>query len=488
MKKAVILARVSTSRQEKEGMSLQNQLPILQNYARTQGFEIDQEFVFSETAGLKIRKKFEEMVDYIKKKSDVKIIIAYRVDRITRNFRDAVLIDELMKDHNKEVHFVDDRLVIDKNSTGRDMQDWDLKVFLAKQQLNRLSEDGKNSGIFKVQRGEWPGAAPFGYDNVLLENKKKWVVSNPFEANLVKYLFETYATGTVSFLTLTHKIKEEFGYKITTSKVDQILNRKFYTGVMQYGGLDYPHNYEQLITMSLFEKVQAVKNQNGQRGKGIKNGKLPFLYRGLIKCSECGSSITTERKKNKYHYYKCTQHYKKHNAEYVPEDDITEQISTVLDLVHMEQDELNRLLSVLNDSHEGQKALNRELLATYQGEYTKLTERVSKAYDYLFKGAIPEDDCSKKIDEYRSKQTVLQAKIDNLKKSDESFYRTIETILQVVTNAGNLFKSSGMDAKREILSLAFQNLELDGPNLIYEWSPLFEKVAYCIDHPKWYAR
>ena len=63
------MARVSALRQEKEGLSLQDiQLPLLRDYARDNGFEIDREFVFSESADRKIRTKFMEMIEYVKKK------------------------------------------------------------------------------------------------------------------------------------------------------------------------------------------------------------------------------------------------------------------------------------------------------------------------------------------------------------------------------------------------------------------------------------
>ena len=144
--KAVILARISTTRQEKEGLSLKDiQLPVLREYAKNKGLEVEREFVFSESADYKIRKKLGEMVSYVKTNNNIKTIISYRVDRITRNFRDAVLIDDLRLNYDKEIHFVYDDLTISKNTVGRDIQDWDLKVFLAKQYLNRLKEDAKNS-------------------------------------------------------------------------------------------------------------------------------------------------------------------------------------------------------------------------------------------------------------------------------------------------------------------------------------------------------
>ncbi len=71
MKKAVILARVSTKRQEEEGLSLNDiQLPRLKKYAADKGFEVPESaiFVFQESADEKIRHKFSKMLSYVKKK------------------------------------------------------------------------------------------------------------------------------------------------------------------------------------------------------------------------------------------------------------------------------------------------------------------------------------------------------------------------------------------------------------------------------------
>ena len=157
MKKAVILARVSTLRQEKEGLSLKDiQLPILRDYAKDNDLEVVREFVFSESADRKIRTKFTEMIDFVKSKTDVEAIIAYRVDRVTRNYRDAVLIDDLRSEYKKEIHFVYDRLVISQKTIGHNITDWDTKVYLAKQFLNRLKDDAITTAQRKLANGEWP--------------------------------------------------------------------------------------------------------------------------------------------------------------------------------------------------------------------------------------------------------------------------------------------------------------------------------------------
>lgn len=257
--KAVILARVSTARQEEEGLSLDNQLQTLREYAVKKDLEVVQEFRFSESADRKIRKKFNEMVDFVKQHNEVNAIIAYRVDRITRNYRDAVAMDDLRLDCNKELHFVYDRLVIDKDTVGRDIVDWDLKVFLAKQYLNRLKEDAINSALFMLKNGLWPQKAPYGYRNITKEDKKKWLVIEPFEAEVIKKMYEWYSTASFSMLEVRSKVKEVFGKDFSKGYVDFILKNKFFHGVMVYSGKEYPHNYERIMSPDLLEKYKKLR-------------------------------------------------------------------------------------------------------------------------------------------------------------------------------------------------------------------------------------
>ena len=150
--KAIILARVSTKDQE-HGHSLTAQVRRLEEYAKIKGFEIIKVYSFSETAGNKIRKKFEEVLRYLRENKDVRILLTENVDRVTRNFRDAVNLDEMRINDWLEIHFVQDGFYINANATGNQMFMWEVKIFLAKQYLNRLSDDVKRSIEQKIKNG-----------------------------------------------------------------------------------------------------------------------------------------------------------------------------------------------------------------------------------------------------------------------------------------------------------------------------------------------
>jgi site-specific DNA recombinase len=487
MAKAVILARVSTTKQEKEGLSLKEiQLPVLRDYAHDKGLVVGKEFVFSESAGHKIRKKFDEMVEYVKTNNDIKTVIAYRVDRITRNFRDAVLIDELRLNHDKEIHFVYDRLVISKDTIGRDIQDWDLKVFLAKQYLNRLKEDATNSASYMLRNGLLPGKAPYGYKNVALEDKKKWVVTEPFEAKVVEKMYEWYGSGCFSMLEVRRKLKEDFDIDFSKGFIDFILKQPFYCGSMLYGGKEYPHNYERVISKELYDKVQQVKA--GYNKKHFKFAGLPYLYRGLIRCADCGCMITPEKKKGKYVYYHCTEYNGKHGAEWLREEELTKQFAQLYKSLQIPKDVIEEITATLRKSHKDKTQFHHTLLDGYQKEYQKYEARIEKMYEDKLDGSITESYYNKKREGFRAKQKDISDKISRLGFADEEYYLTSEYLLQLANRAYDLFMSSEAVERRQLLKLTLQNLKLEGKKVEFELVKPFDKVFACSSSQTWLPR
>ena len=95
MKSAVIYARVSSKDQEREGYSIPAQLKFLREYAQKNDFHIEQEFVDVETAKMAGRKRFGEMVRYFEKTPDCRVVIVEKTDRLYRNLRDCLTLEDL---------------------------------------------------------------------------------------------------------------------------------------------------------------------------------------------------------------------------------------------------------------------------------------------------------------------------------------------------------------------------------------------------------
>ena len=494
MKKAVILARVSTDRQEQEGLSLEEiQLPRLRKYAEDKGLEVVSDFVFSETADHKMRAKFDEMVDFVKKNKDIEAIIAFRVDRITRNFRDAVAMDELRNDFGKELHFVDDRLMIDRNSKSNEIAQWDLKVFLAKQYINRLKDDGRNTKYTKLENGELPWQAPFGYKNIELDRRHKDVITDEFKAGVVSQIFKQYSTGAYSLETLTRKINKDYNLHLSRSNMLSILRNKFYIGLIydKETNTYYPHRYEQFISKELFEEANATLD--GHRKKKFKYLGLEFDYRGLLVCSDCGCTITPERKFKKlkggtvqeHKYYHCTQRRGKHNADWLTQEDLAVQFREIFSSITMPKEEAERIEQALKESHQSKTKFNKVQLSECQNQYSLLQKRIEKTYDLFTDDSITQEEYDQNNQRYRQLQDGYRDKIQRLQRADEQYYLTSAYILKLAKNADKLFEVANPEEKRQLINLVCQNLKLQGKKLLFELKTPFDTIAECSNRSLW---
>ncbi len=204
---AILFARVSTKDQEEFGHSLPAQIEKLRGYANDNGFKVIKEFSFQETGGLKKqRRKFQEMISYLKRHDpeNMPVLLCMNVDRVTRNFKDAVEIDDL-RQAGLNVHFVQDGFLITPQSTGNDLFNWEAKVFIAKQYLNRVRDDAVRSREYKIKKGEWTHRAPIGYLNARDTNGKTTVILDPDRAPLVRRLFIEYAKPSRMAVLVVHR-------------------------------------------------------------------------------------------------------------------------------------------------------------------------------------------------------------------------------------------------------------------------------------------
>ncbi len=88
------------------------------------------------------------------------VLLCQNVDRVTRNFRDAVDLDDMRINNGLEIHFVQDGFILSSKAGGGEMFMWEAKVFLAKQYINRLTDDAVRSTNHKIEHEEWVSKAP----------------------------------------------------------------------------------------------------------------------------------------------------------------------------------------------------------------------------------------------------------------------------------------------------------------------------------------
>jgi site-specific DNA recombinase len=258
--KALAYARVSSKEQEKEGFSIPAQQRLLQSYAANNRFVVIQEYVDIETAKATGRTNFEQMVRYLKTHPNVRTVLVEKTDRLYRNLRDWVTLDEL----DIEIHLVKEGIVLSRESRSSEKFVHGIKVLMAKNYIDNLSEEARKGMQEKAEQGFWPTGAPLGYLNVLGPDGKKIIVPDPKTAPIIAHLFGWYASGTLSLRELAEQARSaglvyrRSGGPVPTSNIHSILRNRIYTGEYEWKGHHYRGRHQPLTTRELWQRVQGV--------------------------------------------------------------------------------------------------------------------------------------------------------------------------------------------------------------------------------------
>lgn len=154
-----------------------------------------------------------------------------------------------------------------------------------------------------------------------------------------------------------------------------------------------------------------------------------------MKCNCCGCQITGDIKKNKYVYYSCTN---------------------------------------------GKGICRKEL--------DQVQNRISRLVDSHLDGKIDGDIYEQKLNEYKKRQQEIISLMANHVDADKASLITVKTVLDLAKRAKELYESSKVDEKRQILNFLFSNLEMRDKKAIITLREPFDRLVAVSDHPMYRRR
>mgnify|MGYP000428854663 CR=1 FL=1 len=474
--KVVVWARVS-SREQREGYSIDAQLRACRDRAAKNGWAVLREFVVAESAkrGAE-RVAFNEMFKWVRanaRREGIKAILSHKLDRVCRNMRDAVRLQELEDACGVQLAFVENQF----GPGAAGALSFNVMAAVAQYYSDNLRSEVLKGMDEKVRQG-WPtGLAPFGYLNV--DDKNEPVQPHPVESKAVARIFELYSSGQYTFESLADRLAAE-GHvyrpsqpRFNRTALSYILNNRFYVGELHRNGSVHQGKYRLIIDRRTFDACQDIL-----KGKNRRTGNPEIMLSGgVLRCAVCGYAVTGENIRrrlrdgglNTHVYYKCGNNHKgdDHPPVRWREPDLERAILDDLDTIRIPEP---RIRSWFRDAIEAMfsditlaEAERRRALAKRRSELVNMQDRLLNAF---LQGVVDETAFGAKSAELKAQLAEVERQLDGAGAVTEENGRLALSVFDFSQNLVDIWRGSNFASRRAILECVSSNRLLSGPSLV----------------------
>lgn len=382
-----------------------------------------------------------------------------------------------------------------EDSEGNSYQVYiDMGILSGKMYVANLRDNVNRGMNYNWSIGKYQTKAPVGYLNV-----NKDIIVDSERAPLVKKMFEMYATGLYSIKSLQN-FAEEMNLCSSHSKTNKPLGREtiyamlknpFYYGEMVIRGEKMPHASEPLISKSLYDKVQEVRSGGKIHTKMREYAGIPFVFRGLVKCAECGGTITSEQhfKKSgrKYTYLRCTHSNGCCHQGLVSENLLLQQLDDeVFSKIRLSCNILEPLKKCVQKKLIEESDANMVMKRKITMELNNLEAKERRVKDSFFDGDISREEWQEEKALIATKREELQRTAEKYADISKEILLTVNETLDIAANVSDIMKKADPIQQNKLLSLMLAECYLDGQKLIYKLQKPFDKLVNLKSVNTWF--
>lgn len=434
------------------------------------------------------RPVFNAMVQRIER-GEAQGIIAWHPDRLARNSVDGGRIIYAL-DTGKITDLRFGQFTFENTPEGK----WMLNIIFGQSKyfVDKLSKDVKRGMKAKVERGWRPWQAPQGYLNDRSgEQGERRIFKDPERFDLVRKMWDLMLTGIHSPSQIWEKANNEWGFRTRPSKrrgdnplslsgLYRIFTNPFYCGLIEWQGQTYAGKHDAMITEEEFWRVQELLGRPGRpRPKRHR-----FAYTGLIRCGECGSSVTAEEKwkRNKtnegvHHwiYYHCTKKRRdmKCAQPTIEVKELERQIDGYLQTIELDEEFTAWALGYLHKFNEREVSDRRTVYESVEKAYRDSQRQLDTLVDMRMRGLVTDGEYSQKREELTRTLRRIKEQLDDTDHRARQWLETTERAFLFATRARYWFNFGTLEDKRLILEAIGSNFGLnaglmgeDGSNLV----------------------
>lgn len=485
--KGVVVGYGRKSKEDKnaKGISLSNQKERCQEWAKQRGYQ----FVYFEdnnkTGDNLNRQGYKDMASFVKK-NNVKCIVVWKLDRLTRNIENYYgIIQPFLREQRTTVASIQDHF-----DDIFEIEPIMLSVLMGMgaQELKNIKVRTKSVIEHRAKSGYALGKAPVGYINTRDSEKRGIIVPDESKRRHIIRAYELFVTGLFSMERIGVELgKNGFldskGKPYNKKRIEDILKCTKYMGKIDYEGELYEARHEPLVSPELFYRVQLMFNSSGnKRPKGD-----IYTYSNFIRCGKCGNlyigtTKTGAHNSGVYKYYHCTNYRKAHVKERnIREENIHEAMQEVVDSFDIPDNKLNTIkkdiYSAIDDLRKYEKSSIQDLKKQYEDIVDTITQTLIQKNIHS-DDTISVETYNEALRKLEKRKHNVNCQIMNLSENSKETVKRINILMDFANRIPELYLKATVDEKRLILTTITESITYneDTNTLTVKLKPTFEHL------------
>ena len=467
--KAVIYARVSSSKQTKVGDGLGSQQTRCREYARYKGLNVVETFTDDMSGSLATRPGMKAMLAFLRKhrgKEPVTVIID-DISRLARGIEAHLQLRAaigeaggILKSPTIEFGEDSDSILVEN-----------MLASVSQHQRQKNAEQTVNRMRARLMNGYWPFACPIGYRYQRVSGNGNMLVRNEPFASILQEALEGFASGRFDSQVEVKRFLEAHpdypgdlpNGEIRNQRITDILTRPVYAGYVESQKWNVSlrkGHHEGLISFETFERIQT-RLREGARAPARKDINEDFPLRGFVACGDCGKPLTACWSKSqtgkKHPYYMC---YAKECSSYrksIARDKIEGEFEVILKSLQPADNLFALAKAMFKDAWNQRLAQAKHAAATIKRDINAIDRQVDQLLERIVGAENPTviSAYEAKLAKLEKEKLIKAEKLENAGKPRHAFDEMFELSLRFLSSPWNLWASGQMHLRRIVLRLAF---------------------------------
>lgn len=495
-----IYCRVSTAEQAEEGYSIGEQERVIAEYCEKMGYEVYKTYSDKGISGKDINHRPQMLAllsDAEKKKFDM--VMSWKITRLSRKLKDALEIVDTLEKYNISYRSYSEPF---ENDTPAGKMQFQVLAVVGEFERNSISQNVKMGMCAKARAGEWCGGSPpLGYDcvpNGVSENEKRTKSSlqiNEKEAEVVRFIFDTYASGKGYKMIvgeLNRKgFKTKLGNRFSVAQIKPILTNPTYLGKIRYNvrrdwnekrrnninpnPIIADGKHEPIIEQELWDRVQMILANKSGKPSRIYDGEYPLT--GILRCPVCGAGMVISRTTNRLKdgtkkvltYYACGNWKNKGiavcHSNSVRVEKANQYVYEQIEKLLSDERFLKSVLKKLNEEHGQKQGQAKGEIETVEKRLEILSNRKKKIFESFEDDLISQEEFIERKNQLKSEEDELKKKLElaqNVVCEEKSGEVSYEFVKQVLTGFSKVLSSDiDRSLRKQLLHMLIKEITID---------------------------